>query len=67
MNMALPVLQSWDTAPQDISVEHAHSIMQSHLRCHTNTCQQRRTARDLLVREGRLVIAGMPQPERASA
>jgi hypothetical protein len=46
-----------DVAPNDLTIEQAHVVMQTHLRCHTGSCTTRRTALELLVRHGRYLLA----------
>lgn len=46
----------------DDPVEPAHAAMQHHVRCHTESCGQRRDALRALVNAGRYVLAAGPDP-----
>jgi len=43
-------------APEQPTVEQAHQIMQTHLRCRTAMCERRRAALAVLVATGRYVL-----------
>ena len=53
------------TAPENLTVAAAPTVMQAHLTCDTSTCVPRRTALSLLVADGQYVLAANTTRERA--